>query len=407
MSVAPSLADVLPPAVVDGNGDRWPWLGGPREAVVRPTSTEEVAATMRWAASRGVGVLVLASGRRLRGARRLERPYLILSTERLAGVEIYVPDDLTLTAGTGTPLARVTAELEARRQWLPYDPPDVDQRSLGGLVATGESGSYWMGYGELRNHVLGATVVTGDGTVLHLGGRVVKNVAGFDLLKAIVGSRGRLGVITSVCVRAFPVPATERVLRLTGDSIERLLMVARAVGTAPILPVSSVVVSATPSSGGPALLVRLHGAAATVEADHVTLDRHCGASFEHVHDAGVAVAHARDLASDAELCAIVSVLPSRLPEAVAAVRETIGEVQFAIDTYRGTIRIGLDAASAGVAAALRPRIEALSGTLSAYVTDAKVDVSAIASSPSRAAVELTTRMESVFDPRGVLWPCRA
>jgi len=406
MSVATSLADVLPADVVTGAGDRWPWLAGPREAVVRPTSTEEVAATMRWAAGREVGVLVVASGRRLRGARRLDRPYVVLSTERLTGTEVYDPADLTLTARAGTPFATVTAELAAQRQWLPYDPPHADERSLGGLVASGESGSYWMGYGELRNHVLGATVVTGDGTVLRLGGRVVKNVAGFDLLKAVVGSRGRLGVITSVCVRAFPTPASERVLSLAGPPMQRLLEVARAVGTAPILPVSSVVVSNGPGGTGPALLVRLHGAAPTVAADQATLDRHCGVSFEHVPGAQ-AVTHARDLAADAELRVSVSVLPSRLPEAVAALREAVGEVPCVIDTYRGTMRVGLEAAHAVAARTLRPRIEGLGGAVSAYAAAADVDVSNIASRPSQAAVELTTRLESVFDPKGVLWPSRA
>jgi glycolate oxidase FAD binding subunit len=407
MSLAASLSDVLPTAAVSGDGDRWPWLAGPREAVVFPSSTDEVAATMRWAAERQVGVAVVASGQRFR-ARRLERPFLILCTDRLVGTEVYEPADLTLTARAGTPVRSLAAELAAERQWLPYDPPHVEGRSLGGLVATGESGSFWMGYGELRNHVLGATVVKGDGTVLRLGGRVVKNVAGFDLLKAIVGSRGRLGVMTSVCVRAFPVPPTERLLRFTGEPAARLLAIARAVGTAPLLPVSSVLVSeAASTDGGAALLVRLHGAQPTVDADHRTLDRHCGVAFEHVRDGGAVSRSARDLAADAELVLRIATLPSRVSEALDALRATVGEVPFAIDTYGGTIRAALSADRAPVATKLRSRIEALGGLVSASSTNAALDVASIASPPSSAAVELTARLEAVFDPRGVLWPCRA
>src|SRR5680860_1056589 len=105
----------------------------------------------------------------------------MLSTARMSGVEIYEPADLTLTAGAGTPLRELAEALAPHDQWLPFDPPDADGRTLGGLVAAGLSGPLAAGYGPLRNHVLGATVVCGDGRVLRLGGRVVKNVAGFDL----------------------------------------------------------------------------------------------------------------------------------------------------------------------------------------------------------------------------------
>lgn len=408
MTLAASLADELPSAALGDGGDRWPWLVGRPEAVVRPASTEEVASTMRWASSRGVCVLVLASGGRLRGPRRLDRPFVILCTERLVGTEVYEPADLTLTAKAGTPVAAVAAELGAQRQWLPYDPPHMEQRSLGGLVATGESGPLWMGYGDLRNHVLGATVVAGDGRVIRLGGRVVKNVAGFDLLKTMVGSRGRLAVLTSVCVRAFPVAQVDRVLVLRGGTVDALLAVAGRVGTAPVLPVSSVIVAPAPSlSAGAALLVRLHGAGPTVEADEQTLARHCGTSFERVTDASTVTVAARDHAADGELVVTASVLPSRLGAMLRAVQETLGEAPVAIDTYRGSVRASLRASDAQAAARLQARAEALGGAMSAATTHRGVDAAAIGSPPSAAAAELTQRLERTFDPGSVLWPHRA
>lgn len=408
MSVASSLAESLPAAAVDGGGDHWPWLAGRPEAVVHPSSTEEVAATMRWASGSGVGVAVMASGCRFRGARRLDRPFVVLATDRLVGMEAYEPADLTLTARAGTPVAAVAAELGAHRQWLPYDPPRVADRTLGGLVATGESGPLWMGYGELRNHVLGATVVTGDGRVLRLGGRVVKNVAGFDLLKAVVGSRGRLAVLTSICARAFPVPLADRLLALGADSASALLPVAKAVGTAPILPVSSVIVSpASWAGGGAALLVRLHGAEPTVEADQKTLERHCGVAFERVGDPRALTARVADHASDGELVLGLHALPSRLTDVVAALRETLGDAPCAIDTYRGAVRASAFAKDVEGAARLRARVEALGGTMSASTMQHDLDVSTIGSGASRAAAELTARLERVFDPGSALWPCRA
>ncbi|MBM4183368.1 MAG: FAD-binding protein [Gemmatimonadetes bacterium] len=407
MSVTASLAETLPAEALDGNGDRWPWIVGTPEAVIHPASTEEVAATMRWAAGRAVGVAVVASGRRFLGARRLDRPFVILCTDRLTGVEIYEPADLTLTAKAGTPLTSLASTLGAHRQWLPFDPPHVDTRSLGGLVAAGDSGPLWMGFGELRNHILGSTVVTGDGRVVRLGGRVVKNVAGFDLLKPMIGSRGRLAVLTSVCVRAFPVPPVDRLLALRADSASALLPVARAVGTAPFLPVSSVLVSPAPLGATAALLVRLHGAEPTVEADQRTLERHCGVSFERAADVRTVAALARDHAADGELVLGVSTLPSRLPEVIVAMRETVGDVPLAIDTYRGAVRAVLSADQFQDVARLRARVEALGGALSARSTRRDVDASALSSAPSKAAGEITARLERVFDSSSVLWPSRA
>jgi glycolate oxidase FAD binding subunit len=403
MSAVASLAEALRSKVAFAAPEMWPGIAATPEAVVHPTTTEEVAATMRLASAHGVGVAVVASGARLRLARDLDRPFLVLCTDRLSGIETYEPADLTLTAKAGTPVRALASELHANRQWLPYDPPRVDARSLGGLVATGESGPLWMGYGELRNHVLGLTVVTGDGRTLRLGGRVVKNVAGFDLLKPLVGSRGRLGVITSVCVRAFPEPACERVLVLRRDAPDALLPVARAIGTAPVMPVSSVLMGG--AERGARLLVRLHGAEPTVAADRKTLERHAGVTFDVAPDAGAALLDARDHAERGALVLGISVLPSRLPEAFAALAELPGERAYVADTYRASIRVGTGADAGPRVGRLRARIEALGGTLSAH-GEAEADVTSLGSSVAPAAAALAKGLEQVFDPAGVLWPCR-
>ena len=394
-------------SVVGHAMNEWPEILGRPEAVVHPASTAEVADAMRSAAADGVGVAVVASGRRFHGARSTGRPFLVLCTDRLAGTEIYEPADLTLTAKAGTRLATLAEELGAQKQWLPYDPPHVEERTLGGLVSTSESGPLWMGYGELRNHVLGLTVVCGDGRVLKLGGRVVKNVAGFDLLKAVVGARGRLGVITSVCVRAFPRTAVDRVLVLRGESAAALVAVARAVGTAPVMPVSSVLVApARAPSAGAALLVRLHGAEPTVDADQKTLERHCGVSFERAADAVGLLASARDHVADAEVELTLSVLPSSLGDALVAVRDVLGDVPFAADTSKGFARVAAGESDSEATSRLRTRIESLGGALTARATDRARDVAGLGSRMAPSAAALTQRLESVFDPKGVLWPCR-
>jgi glycolate oxidase FAD binding subunit len=408
VSVSNSLASVLPAEALSegvpvGASSA---LAAGAEATVRPRSTEEVSETLRWAMANSVGVLPLGSGGRLR-PRALEGRFIVLATDRLVGFEIYEPADVTLTAKAGTSLSDVNATLGAHRQWLPYDPPGAAARTLGGLVATGESGPVATGYGELRNHVLGATVVCGDGRVLRFGGRVVKNVAGFDLLRPVVGSRGRLGVITSLCLRAFPIPAVDRLLVLRADDVDGLRDAARAVRTAPILPASSVVWAPAASLGcGAALLVRLHGALPTVEADQATLERHAGVTFDRPTDAAALALEVRDYASHGAYTLRMSFLPSRLFDGLAAVRRRVGDAVVTADAYGGSARVVASETDDAAIRMLLDDVELLGGTLS--VSSTSVTGSAeLDSRPTPAEAELGEQLEKVFDPGGVFWPCRA
>jgi glycolate oxidase FAD binding subunit len=157
--------------------------------------------------------------------------------ERIAGIQHFEPADLTLTAAAGTRVAEIEEALAPHGQWLPFDPPFAPRRSLGGLVASGARGPLSAAYGAPRDHVLGVTVVTGDGRVLELGGRVMKNVAGFDMVKLWVGSRGTLGVVVSATVRVFPTPEVDRALVLADRPVDELVRVGRLVATAPVAPV--------------------------------------------------------------------------------------------------------------------------------------------------------------------------
>ncbi|HBV05509.1 MAG TPA: FAD-binding oxidoreductase, partial [Gemmatimonadetes bacterium] len=177
MTLARSLRSALPDVSArewDQSNNDVLWPGGTPEVLIRPVSTEEVSQILTWAGKEGVGVLPLGSGRHLGpiGGGR----FVALETSLLAGVDEYEPADLTITSGTGTTFSTVDSTLRENGQWAPFDSPGVNERSIGGLVSEASHGPLWAGYGSLRNHVLGATLVTGDGRVLRLGGKVVKNV---------------------------------------------------------------------------------------------------------------------------------------------------------------------------------------------------------------------------------------
>jgi len=404
MSVTTALADVLPSeAIVAGaSSGAWDALEAEPESIVRPSTTEDVGAVLSWAGAEGVGVVPVGSGHAL-GTRRPRGTFIVLSTARLSGVEEYEPADLTVTAGAGTPLAEIAARLGAHAQWLPVDPPSAPDRTLGGLVASGASGPLATGYGDLRNHVLGATVVSGDGRTLRLGGRVVKNVAGFDLLKPMVGSRGTLGVLTSVCVRVVPEPAVDRVLVLRGGAASELVVVARAVGTAPMMPVSCVLMSPAPVlTAGAALILRLHGAFETVAADQAALERHAGVRFESPENVAEVLEAARDGASAAPVVVRVCVLASCLGDALRLVR-TLPEAEVVADAYGGRIRVGIAESGLESLSVVRASIEQLGGTVGLERAPRSAGLDGVVSARSADEVEIASRLEGVFDPEGVLW----
>jgi len=143
----------------------------------------------------------------------------VLDVSGLRGITEHDPDELTVTALAGTPVAAVRDALAAHGQHLPFDPPLVAAgATLGGVVAAGTSGPGRFRHGGVRDFVIGARFLDGDGELVGGGGRVVKNAAGFDLPRLLVGSMGRLGVLVEVAFKVFPAPPAWGTLITEGDS---------------------------------------------------------------------------------------------------------------------------------------------------------------------------------------------
>src|SRR5258708_767443 len=129
-------------------------------------------------------------------------------------------EDMTATVEAGMTLANFQQQVATRGQWLPIDPPNAEQLTIGALLATNVSGPRRFGFGTIRDFVIGLQVVLADGRIIHSGGKVVKNVAGYDLMKLFIGSHGSLGVIVEVTFKLRPIPETEQFLEANCASLD-------------------------------------------------------------------------------------------------------------------------------------------------------------------------------------------
>ena len=185
------------------------------QAVVLPRSTHEIQEVLGYAADRELSVITAGGGTKLGIGNPPEGVDLILSTSRLDQVLEYEPADLTVTVEAGIRLAALQAKLAEHGQYFPLDPPYADRCTIGGITATNASGPSRLRFGSARDLVLGMRVVQSSGTVVKSGGKVVKNVAGYDLNKLYLGSFGTLGILTEISLKLQPLPEIERTVLLT------------------------------------------------------------------------------------------------------------------------------------------------------------------------------------------------
>ena len=210
--------------------------------IVSPASAEEISEVLKLASREGWSVLPAGGMTWLKS-----KADLIVSTQRLNQIIEHEPADLIAVSQAGVKLSEFNAKLAENGQWLPLDPPDDGRATIGGVVATGIGGPQQFGYGRPRHSVIGMKVVLADGSLIKAGGRVVKNVAGYDLCKLFTGSFGSLGIITEVNFKLRPRPAREATVIAPG-TVEDL----RKIIEARLFPVAADI-------DGDMLLVRFAG----------------------------------------------------------------------------------------------------------------------------------------------------
>lgn len=186
----------------------------PRLAVI-PETVEQVAQIVALANQQGLTLLTRGGGSRINLGGIPEQFDILLETTKLTRLLEHEAPDLTCHVEAGITLAALQAQLATKGQWLALDPPDAQQATIGGILASNASGPKRLRYGTARDIVIGLHVVQASGEVARSGGRVVKNVAGYDLNKLYVGSLGTLGIIVEANFKLQPLPDNERTLILT------------------------------------------------------------------------------------------------------------------------------------------------------------------------------------------------
>ena len=197
-----SLTDAAEGGVRDG-GDEDRVLGMPCRWVVRPQDTAQVAAVLRAAHESGLAVVPKGAGTKLGWGAPPERFDVLLDLGGLDRLVEHAAGDLIAIVGAGRRVGDLQSDLAASGQWLAVEPSRPG--TVGGLVATASTGPTRLLHGPVRDLVIGTTMVRADGVVAKSGGKVVKNVAGYDLGKLLTGSFGTLGVLTEVAFRLHPV----------------------------------------------------------------------------------------------------------------------------------------------------------------------------------------------------------
>ncbi len=204
------------------------------ERVLTPETFHDLAETLR--AHDGLTLAPAAGRTQLELGNEPSGPFGLLDLTRATGGELqHAASDLTLVAPAAATLGEIRAVLAERGQWLPLDPPLDDRVTVGGLLAVGQSGPLRTRFGLPRDFLLGATVMRADGELVHAGGRVVKNVTGYDLMRLWTGSLGTLGIITEAAFKVLPMQET---LDLAADfaSLDAASTFARKLDRADIRP---------------------------------------------------------------------------------------------------------------------------------------------------------------------------
>ena len=386
--------------------------------MLKPRDAKDVEAAVQWALADGKTLEVVGRGTK-RAIGRAAQWDLSLDLSALSGVTLYEPEELVLSAKAGTPLAEIEALLAAHNQELAFEPMDYGPLlgtsgggTIGGVLAANLSGPRRIKAGAARDHFLGFTAVSGRGETFKSGGRVVKNVTGYDLCKVLAGSWGTLAVMTDVTVKVLPRAETEETVLVLGlgdaaaaKAMSAAMGSANDVSGAAHFP-AAVASRVTPAGAGRAVTaLRIEGVAPSVAHRVATLEALL--KTERLAKLGEAASRSfwkavRDvkaLAGGDRPLWRISAAPTRGHEIAAA----IGESHYYYDWAGGLIWLALPPSDDAGATRVSRGVAMTGGHATLIRAPAAVRAAVPVFAPQDDGVAaLTRRIKESFDPKGVL-----
>ena len=395
--------------------------------VLRPADADQLREAIAWATAEETALEIVGGG----GKRGLGRPLMTeyrLDCSALAGIVAYEPEELVLTIRPGTPLAEIAAALAAERQQLAFEPPDLGplygaqagMGSIGGVIACNLSGPRRIKAGAARDHFLGVAAVTGRGEEIKAGGKVVKNVTGYDLCKLFAGAHGTLAALTEITLKVLPAPEKTRTVLVFGlddATAIRALTAALAspneVSGAAHLPAAAAArsgVAYVAGAGAAVTAARVEGPARSTAHRCAELRALLGrfGPVEELHgrNSGLLWAEVGDVApllgAGDRVIWRLSVPPAEGAEVVARIAT---DCEALYDWGGGLIWLALAPLDDGGAALLRGAIAGGHATLMRGAAELRTRVPVFHPQPAPLAA-LSARIKQGFDPRRVLNPGR-
>ncbi len=402
--------------------------------ILKPRDAKDVEAAVQWALAEGKALEVMGQGSK-RAIGRPAQTDLTLDLSGLSGVTLYEPEELVLSAKAGTPMAEIEALVAAHGQQLAFEPMDYGAilggasggGTIGGALAANLSGPRRIKAGAARDHFLGVTAISGRGETFKSGGRVVKNVTGYDLCKLLAGSWGTLAVMTEVTIKTLPRPETEATVLIRGlDAAQAIKAMTAAVGSpcdvsgaahlpaavAALLPVGEVA-----GAGGAMTALRLEGFAPSVAHRERALQAlirpfgelatlaHAGSQmlWRAIRDVAPLTASAADV--DRPLWR-VSTAPARGAEMAAAIQKE-ADARVLFDWAGGLVWLALAPSDDAAGTLIRRAVATTGGHATLIRAPAAVRAAIEVFAPQEAGLAaLSKRVKESFDPKGVLNPGR-
>ncbi len=332
------------------DGDRFR-VGGERErAVAFPRDIAELSETMRLAGGERWVVIPAGAGTWLEMGGRPARFDLVVSTARMNRALEYEPADLTATVEAGTPLATFNRIAAQERQFIPLDPFGDERSTIGGVIATASSGPLRCAYGTPRDWLIGVAVVHADGRVTRAGGKVVKNVAGYDLCKLYAGSFGTLAVIAEAGFKLRALPSCEKTIVFYSREAASLCSLAARIADSDVQPAAMELVSPCEEAAPPldagdfALVLRFLNEAETVDwqiEEATRLGSDCRQARLSEVEAGDfwRAYHESETSPRAEFILRLSALPADLNALIADVHRALPPARLRAHAANGVVRL--------------------------------------------------------------------